>query len=161
MAVTALSESVPLTLQNQVGAADVPGPALFSNWVNAAAAAAGAAAGGEVTGRVVDAEEGGQLNGSFRDRNSATNVLAFPTDATMPWPDGEAELGDLVICYPVVVSEAAEQAKTLEAHMAHMTVHGTLHLLGYDHIDAREAEVMEALETRVMTGLGFTDPYQY
>ncbi len=97
------------------------------------------------------------LNGQFRNKPRPTNVLSFPSDipAELELP----LLGDIVICAPVVRSEAAEQDKTLQAHWAHMTVHGSLHLLGYDHIDDDEAELMEALETRVLAGLGLPCPY--
>jgi probable rRNA maturation factor len=90
----------------------------------------------------------------------ATNVLAFPADTVLSdHEQDDAELGDLAICFDVVVSEAEEQAKPVAAHMAHMTVHGTLHLLGYDHQNDLEAKVMEELETRIMKTLGFPEPY--
>jgi len=97
------------------------------------------------------------LNSQFRQQPKTTNVLSFPSD--LP-PELELEeLGDIVICAPVVESEAVEQNKLLEAHWAHMVVHGTLHLQGYDHIETNDAEEMEALEEKIITGLGFPAPY--
>jgi probable rRNA maturation factor len=133
----------------------LPSPQAFERWV--AAALAGRCAAGEMTIRVVDLTEGTALNEAYRHRNGPTNVLSFPYENT---PEIEIPLlGDLVICAPVVMREAREQHKTPEAHWAHMTVHGSLHLLGYDHEEAREAEDMESLESAILTGLGYPDPY--
>ncbi len=111
----------------------------------------------EISIRIVDTEEGAELNHQWRNKDYATNVLSFPSD--LPPELGLPLLGDLVICAPVVEREAKEQAKSLDAHWAHMTVHGTLHLLGYDHIEEDEAEVMESMETAILAELGFPDPY--
>ena len=111
----------------------------------------------EVTIRLVDEAESHGLNLTYRGKDRPTNVLSFPFEC----PD-EVELpllGDLVICRQVVEREAIEQEKPLMAHWAHMIVHGCLHLLGYDHIEDDEAEEMESLETEIMQGLGFADPY--
>lgn len=111
----------------------------------------------EMTVRIVDEAESHELNLTYRGKDRPTNVLSFPFEC----PD-EVELpllGDLVICRQVVEREAAEQEKPLMAHWAHMVVHGSLHLLGYDHIEDDEAEEMESLETQIMQGLGFDDPY--
>ena len=111
----------------------------------------------EMTVRIVDEDESHELNLTYRGKDRPTNVLSFPFEC----PD-EVELpllGDLVICRQVVEREAAEQEKPLMAHWAHMVVHGSLHLLGYDHIEDDEAEEMESLETQIMQGLGFDDPY--
>ncbi|PNL90470.1 rRNA maturation RNase YbeY [Aggregatibacter aphrophilus] len=111
----------------------------------------------EMTVRIVDEAESHALNLNYRGKDRPTNVLSFPFEC----PD-EVELpllGDLVICRQVVESEAQEQDKPLMAHWAHMVVHGSLHLLGYDHIEDDEAEEMESLETQIMIGLGFVDPY--
>ena len=111
----------------------------------------------EMTVRIVDESESHDLNLTYRGKDRPTNVLSFPFEC----PD-EVELpllGDLVICRQVVEREAAEQEKPLMAHWAHMVVHGCLHLLGYDHIEDDEAEEMESLETQIMQGLGFDDPY--
>ncbi|KEZ78434.1 rRNA maturation RNase YbeY [Salinisphaera hydrothermalis] len=106
--------------------------------------------------RLVDEAESADLNGRFRDKPYATNVLSFPADARLP---GFFALGDLVICMPVVEKEAAVQGKTVVAHLLHMVVHGGFHLLGFDHIGDDEAEIMEAAERRVMARLGYADPY--
>ncbi|MES1954667.1 rRNA maturation RNase YbeY [Salinisphaera hydrothermalis] len=106
--------------------------------------------------RLVDEAESADLNGRFRDKPYATNVLSFPADARLP---GFFALGDLVICMPVVEKEAAAQGKTVAAHLLHMVVHGGFHLLGFDHIGDDEAEIMEAAERRVMARLGYADPY--
>ncbi len=111
----------------------------------------------EMTVRIVDEAESHELNLTYRGKDRPTNVLSFPFEC----PD-EVELpllGDLVICRQVVEREAVEQDKPLMAHWAHMVVHGSLHLLGYDHIEDDEAEEMESLETQIMQGLGFVDPY--
>lgn len=111
----------------------------------------------EMTVRIVDEAESNALNLNYRGKDRPTNVLSFPFEC----PD-EVELpllGDLVICRQVVEREAQEQDKPVMAHWAHMVVHGSLHLLGYDHIEDDEAEEMESLETQIMTGLGFADPY--
>lgn len=111
----------------------------------------------EMTVRIVDEAESHELNLTYRGKDRPTNVLSFPFEC----PD-EVELpllGDLVICRQVVEREASEQEKPLMAHWAHMVVHGCLHLLGYDHIEDDEAEEMESLETQIMQGLGFDDPY--
>ena len=111
----------------------------------------------EMTVRIVDEAESHELNLNYRGKDRPTNVLSFPFEC----PD-EVQLpllGDLVICRQVVEREAQEQEKPLMAHWAHMVVHGSLHLLGYDHIEDDEAEEMESLETQIMTELGFADPY--
>ena len=111
----------------------------------------------EMTVRIVDEAESHALNLNYRGKDRPTNVLSFPFEC----PD-EVELpllGDLVICRQVVEREAQEQDKPVMAHWAHMVVHGSLHLLGYDHIEDDEAEEMESLETQIMIGLGFVDPY--
>ncbi|MGF1739583.1 rRNA maturation RNase YbeY [Vibrio profundum] len=111
----------------------------------------------EVTVRIVDSKESQQLNHEYRGKDKPTNVLSFPFEAP---PGIELDLlGDLIVCKQVVESEAVEQNKPLLAHWAHMVVHGSLHLLGYDHIEDDEAEEMESLETEIMQGLGFEDPY--
>ena len=111
----------------------------------------------EVTVRLVDEAESRELNHTYRGKDKPTNVLSFPFEVP---PGMEMSLlGDLVICRQVVEKEAQEQGKPLEAHWAHMVVHGSLHLLGYDHIEDDEAEEMEALETEIMLALGYEDPY--
>jgi probable rRNA maturation factor len=127
------------------------------SWISAALRACEQTADAEVSVRVVDSPEMAELNGRYRDKAGDTNVLSFPSD--LP-PELELPLlGDIIICAPVVVREAAEQNKTPQAHWAHMTVHGTLHLLGYDHIEDHEAEIMEALESNILGNLGYPCPY--
>jgi probable rRNA maturation factor len=111
----------------------------------------------EVSLYIVDEDESQQLNSQYRGKDYPTNVLSFPAD--IPEEVGVPLLGDLVVCAPVVEREAQEQGKTLAAHWAHMLVHGSLHLLGFDHIDDTEADEMEALETEIITGLGYPAPY--
>jgi len=111
----------------------------------------------EVSIRIVEKDESQALNKQYRGKDKPTNVLSFPTE----FPEGVdiPFLGDLVICAPIVINEAAEQHKTIEAHWAHMVIHGTLHLLGYDHIEDIEAEKMEELETALLQKLGHKCPY--
>ena len=111
----------------------------------------------EISIRIVDTEEGQSLNHQWRNKDYATNVLSFPSD--LPPELNLPLLGDLVICAPVVEREAKEQNKSTSSHWAHMVIHGTLHLLGYDHIEEAEAVEMEGLETQVMQSLGYDDPY--
>ena len=109
--------------------------------------------GGQVTVRFVDAEEGQALNREFRNKDYATNVLSFPYESE------PVVCGDLVICAPVVEREASEQGKSLEAHIAHLIVHGVLHLQGYDHERKTDAHRMEDKERALLAALGFADPY--
>lgn len=113
----------------------------------------------ELTIRVVDEAEISELNSTYRHKNYATNVLSFPSDLPPEMNDGIPLLGDIVICAAVVNQEALSQHKTPDAHWAHMIVHGTLHLLGFDHEDAHEADLMEAEEITILAALGFPNPY--
>ena len=140
--------------------AGVPAAASFRKWVGAALADRDAPA--EVAIRIVGADEGRELNRQYRGKDYATNVLSFPAERPEGLPD-DVELpylGDLVICAEVVAREAAEQSKRPVDHYAHLTVHGVLHLLGWDHIEDDEAEAMEAREREVLAGLGIADPYR-
>jgi probable rRNA maturation factor len=112
----------------------------------------------ELTVRIVDEVEIEQLNQEFRHKEGATNVLSFPFEADVPLE--VPLLGDIVICAPVVVREALEQHKPVLAHWAHLIIHGTLHLLGYDHITDTEAVAMEQQEIDLMQRLGFSNPYE-
>ncbi len=107
--------------------------------------------------RIVDEDEAARLNETYRGRSGPTNVLSFSFDATQCTEP--PLLGDVIICAPVVVREAAIQHKSSSAHYAHMVVHGTLHLLGHDHATQSQAEAMEALEREIIVGLGFANPY--
>ncbi|MGN6315853.1 rRNA maturation RNase YbeY [Trinickia sp.] len=124
--------------------------ASVARWVKAALFADG-----ELTVRFVDADEGRMLNRTYRGKDYATNVLTFAYAES----EDDPVSGDLVLCCPVIEREAAEQGKPLEAHYAHMIVHGTLHAQGYDHENDDEAQEMEAFETDILAGLGFADPY--
>lgn len=133
----------------------LPSEAHFQRWLDAVLPQFQAES--EVTIRIVDEAESHELNHTYRGKDKPTNVLSFPFEAP---PEVELPLlGDLIICRQVVEQEAAEQEKTQEEHWAHMVVHGCLHLLGYDHIEDSEAEEMESLETEIMQGMGFSDPY--
>jgi len=117
--------------------------------------------------RIVDEQESAELNQQYRHKQGATNVLSFPFESPHLPDDSEEDednfedfLGDLVICAPVVENEAEQQGKNVEAHWAHMVVHGLLHLQGYDHLETVQAEEMEAIERQILAGLGFPDPYQ-
>ncbi|GLQ88548.1 rRNA maturation RNase YbeY [Dyella flagellata] len=138
--------------------AGVPSPASFRRWVEAALAGARRRRPAELSLRIVGTREGRTLNRTYRGKDYATNVLSFP--AELPPGVRLPLLGDIAICAPVVRREATEQGKPLAHHWAHLTVHGVLHLLGYDHIEEAEAASMEALETRILKGLGIADPYQ-
>ena len=160
-----------VTVQDVAKAREMPTAAAIRRW---ARMAVGARARGEITVRIVDAAESAALNERYRGKTGATNVLSFPAEpialgaaAAEPGarpapPPGFAEwpLGDVVVCAGVVAREAREQRKPLEAHWAHMVVHGVLHLLGYDHDTARRASVMEGLERELLAELGIADPYE-
>ncbi|MBD8899273.1 rRNA maturation RNase YbeY [Rhodanobacter sp. DHG33] len=140
-----------------VGRKGLPSALSFRRWANAALAGAKRRRPAELAIRIVGTREGRSLNRDYRDKDYATNVLSFA--AELPPGVNLPLIGDLAICAPVVAREAKEQGKLSNHHWAHMTVHGVLHLLGYDHIEDGEAEVMEALETRILAKLGIDDPY--
>ena len=133
----------------------VPSVTQLEAW--AIAALSGAEGSPEITLRIVDEAESAELNLTYRHIAGPTNVLSFPFEA--PAPLESSLLGDVVICAPVVEMQAREQNKTSEAHWAHMVVHGTLHLLGYDHLNDDDAARMESEERRLLATLGFPDPY--
>lgn len=151
-------------IQVETQAAFIPEAADFERWVSLALMKHSSSSATELVIRVVDEEEGLALNEQFRGKAYATNVLSFPVEL----PEGLAEmmqdmalpLGDLVICASVVVNEARAQNKQEIAHWAHLTLHGVLHLLGYDHINDDDAEEMEGLEIALMADLGYENPYQ-
>jgi len=157
-----------VAVQDAANEPGVPPAAAIRRWVRLAAGDAR----GEVTVRIVDSAESAALNERYRGKRGATNVLSFPAaplelgvsqaahapSSAAPLAE-EWPLGDLVVCAPVVTREAREQRKPLDAHWAHMIVHGVLHLLGYDHVKAREADVMEGRERELLRALGIADPY--
>lgn len=143
------STRLSLTVQYATKAQTPPTRAQFRKWAKAALRRDAM-----ITLRIVDQAEGRRLNRDYRGRDYATNVLTFVYD------DIEPLAGDIVMCAPVVSREARAQRKPVEAHYAHLTVHGMLHLQGYDHEDEADAAVMEALESAIVTKLGYADPYQ-
>lgn len=128
---------------------DIPSRAQFHRWIKAALRVDT-----EVTIRIVDEKEGCVLNSSYRGKDYATNVLTFPLTEVPHL------MGDVIICAPVVQSEAHAQNKSIEAHYAHLTVHGILHLHGYDHVTEPQAELMESLEVTILQKLGYANPYR-
>lgn len=152
-----MSNAVILDLQQACASSEgLPSESDFHRWLSAAVGLFQTES--EVTIRLVDAAESHELNHTWRGMDKPTNVLSFPFEAP-PGIEDFPLLGDLVICRQVVEHEAQQQAKSLEAHWAHMVVHGSLHLLGYDHIEDDQAEEMEDLETEIMLALGYSDPY--
>ncbi|WP_445946334.1 rRNA maturation RNase YbeY [Shewanella sp.] len=151
-----MSLDLNLDLQIAVENNQLPSQADFDTWVRTALGNTLDTA--ELTIRLVEIAESQALNLGYRGKDKPTNVLSFPFEAP---PGMELPLlGDLVICVAVVEQEALEQNKPLQAHWAHMVIHGCLHLLGYDHIIDQEADEMESLETQLIEGLGFSNPYK-
>lgn len=163
--------SIEIEVQYEIDRTGLPTEAQFQQWVNAALA--GRQDEGELCIRIVDEEESHELNHQYRGKDKPTNVLSFPFEmpelpddlpeeilAAMQAEDPGNILGDLVVCAAVVAQEAGEQKKALHDHWAHMIVHGSLHLLGYDHINDQDAEIMEQLERDILAQLAIADPYQ-
>ena len=147
-------------IQIAVDDESVPGSDDIVIWVSRAVRAAGRREAVDVSVRVVNATEMQQLNSEFREQDKPTNVLSFPTGDIEGLPsDANVPLGDIVVCAEIVRSEAKEQGKTAEAHWAHMVVHGTLHLLGFDHESDSDAATMEGLEIKILTDNGIANPY--
>jgi probable rRNA maturation factor len=136
------------SLQTASDFAQIPPKNQFKKWVQAALRVDT-----EVTVRIVDAQEALELNSTYRGKDYPTNVLTFPLT------EEPHLMGDIIICAPVVVDEAKAQNITLEAHFAHLTVHGILHLHGYDHETEPQAELMEAIEIQILAKLGYANPY--
>jgi probable rRNA maturation factor len=137
-----------LSVQFASKLANLPTASQFRKWAKAALRVDT-----EAAIRIVDEDEGRALNLTYRGKDYVTNVLTFPLSETPHL------MGDIVICAPVVIKEAAEQNKSIEAHFAHLTVHGVLHLHGYDHEDAHQAELMESIEIQILAKLGYANPY--
>lgn len=140
--------SLSLSFQNVSAIDNIPKRYQFMRWVNATIRIDT-----EVNIRIVDEDEGRMLNLTYRGKDYPTNVLTFPLI------DEPHLMGDIVICAPIVAKEAAEQNKPLEAHFAHLTVHGTLHLHGYDHISEKQAHLMESIEVTTLQELGYPNSY--
>ncbi len=141
--------ALSLSVQYAVQPDTAPSRPKFRRWVQAALTRDA-----EITLRLVDEEEGQALNRDYRGKDYATNVLTFVYD------DLPHLAGDIVICPAVVEREALQQGKAVEAHYAHLVVHGVLHLHGYDHENEAQAEEMERMETQIVTKLGYPDPYR-
>lgn len=150
---------VEVSLESDTTFANCPEPDQFQTWAKAALSGHDGAF--NLAIRIVDEAEMQQFNLRYRQKDYATNVLSFPADL----PDGlpeelrRSQLGDLLICAPVVASEANQQKREEQHHWAHLTIHGVLHLLGYDHESADEALIMETRETTILAQLGISDPY--
>ena len=151
-----LPRRLDLSVQYACNREGVPCRADFRRWLRAAEPGAA-----RITVRLVDEAEGRELNRDYRGKDYATNVLTFAYDEgeDMPLPEGLPLMGDLVLCRQVVEREATEQGKALDAHYAHLSVHGMLHLQGFDHEVDAEAEEMEAREREILATLGYPDPY--
>lgn len=147
--------AIILDIQSASSSEDAPDEQSIKRWVSAALHLK--AGDTELSIRIVDEPEAKTLNETYRGASGPTNVLSFPFDEKTPEP--LPLIGDIVICAPVVAREAEEQNKALNAHWAHMIIHGVLHLLGYDHQNETDANLMESLETEIMQGLGFPPPY--
>ncbi|KAA3639357.1 MAG: rRNA maturation RNase YbeY [Proteobacteria bacterium] len=145
---------IQLDLINEVNL-PAPDSAQFQNWLNQVAKKLNMT--GDVCIKIVDEAESQELNKIYREQDKPTNVLSFPSEI----PDfvESSHLGDLAICAPIVEQEAQEQNKNINDHWAHLTIHGCLHLLGYDHIEDTQAETMEALEIELLAELGIENPY--
>ncbi len=137
-----------MDIQNVSSLAGIPSDALFRKWARKALRV-----NAEITLRIVDEDEGRALNKEYRGKDYATNVLTFPL------LEEPFVMADILICAPVVAKEAKEQGKTLEAHFAHLMVHGVLHAHGYDHEVPAQAELMESVEIQTLTNLGYANPY--
>jgi probable rRNA maturation factor len=146
-----------LWLKNEAGRRGVPTLRSFEKWIGAIPELRGRRDWTELNIMIVESATGQRFNREFRGRDYATNVLSFPYERAPGEHSGL--LGDIVICAPVVAREAAEQRKNVRDHFAHMTIHGVLHLLGYDHETDRDAGHMEVLERRILATLDIADPY--
>jgi probable rRNA maturation factor len=151
-----------LSLQKASTIKSLPTSKDFKTWIATALEVAGFKKQCEIAIRLVDEAESHALNLQYRGKDKATNVLSFESELPSEVLDAlkREPLGDMVICVPVVLEEAQTQQKTATAHWAHLTIHGTLHLLGFDHIEDDEANEMEALEVLALQHLGYANPYE-
>ena len=146
---------VNVDIENVSSYEDIPDQKCFHRWVSASLSNYKKSA--EVAIKIINEAESAKLNYRFRKKNCATNILSFPAD--LPKSLNFPLLGDLAVCVQVVMREAIEQNKEINAHWAHMIVHGSLHLIGYDHEDDLAAKNMEALEIKILGDLDFPSPY--
>lgn len=157
---TVVKMRAEVEIQRAVSGTNIPGDEQFQLWVESALA--GTEKQVRLTIRIAGEQEAWQFNRDYRHKDYATNVLSFPAEL----PDGlpaeikDSQVGDILICEPVVAREAREQGREESDHWAHLTIHGVLHLLGFNHEQAEEASVMEALETEILAKLGISDPYR-
>lgn len=147
--------TIELQVQRATASEQLPADSQMERWVRTALAECANAV---LTIRIVDRQESRQLNARYRGQDTATNVLSFP--AELPAEIDLPLLGDIVICAPLVVAEADAQGKSVEAHWAHLVIHGVLHLLGHDHQQPDEATAMESLEVSLLESLGIGSPYR-
>lgn len=149
-----------LNFENASSAANLPSKHDFYRWAWSALKSGYRRA--DISLILLDEEAARAYNRDYRGKDYATNVLSFALNEgeTLPCQVSEKLYGDLIICPQVVLKEAAEQGKTPERHFAHLTIHGVLHLMGYDHIEDDEAEIMEAEEIRLMRAAGYPNPYR-
>lgn len=148
--------TLDLEIQNLTQLEEIPSESTLAQWSKAAIRQEREHA--ELVIRLVDEAEIQDLNREYRGKDKPTNVLSFPS--ILPTVVESNLLGDIIICAPVVLREAQEQGKSVDAHWAHMVVHGVLHLLGYDHREDSDGDSMERLEKEIMAGLGFLNPYE-
>lgn len=157
----ATQNMTPILLDYQTDALEqgavIPSERDVQQWLDAALAALAIDEALELTLRLVEKEEIAALNRDYRGKDYATNVLSFPVDWELP--ETPRLLGDIIIAAAVVNEEAEQQGKSAQAHWAHLCIHGLLHLLGYDHIEDEQADIMENAERRILAALGFPDPY--
>ena len=162
---------IELDVQNPYEYTSIPDQSELLHWVEAAIQGQHSDSHLCIVIRFVNEEEGKTLNRAYRHKKYPTNVLSFPFEEPEFISDISAvneaisqhlqqqHLGDIVLCEPVVKAEALEQNKTLRQHWAHLIVHGALHLQGYDHLNDKEADMMESLEVKILQSLGFDNPY--
>jgi len=153
-------KALDLDFQNPEAYTDIPDENEFFQWVEMACPLGERQTSYSVSVRIVAEHEAQSLNKQYREKGYATNVLSFPFDPP-PIPMESVHLGDLVLCKQVVAKEAQEQHKHLDDHWAHLIIHGTLHLQGYDHLSCEQADNMENLEISLLKKLGITNPYTY
>lgn len=145
-----------IALENQES--DIPDIKEIELWAKTALEGAEYYHDSEITVRLVMPDEIQELNNEYRHKDKPTNILSFPFECPPEFPDLPL-LGDLIICDEIVRQEAKDQGKTYKEHFAHLIVHGCLHLLGFDHIEVKDASIMEPLEVKILKQLGYPDPY--